>query len=398
MSDQTYIVLRTQKLMIPEAGGLGVLGAETFGGPPRAAMETLEIMTEPLSKGDRDELRRDPRTQAIAPTMPLSLIEPTKEDAPSAEALAAGVTWGVEAVGAHQSPFDGAGVKVAVLDTGIDPDHEAFDGVTLVRRNFTAEGDDDNHGHGTHCAGTIFGRDVDGLRIGVAPGITDAIIGKVLGTGGGSSAELVKAIQWAVNEGAHVVSMSLGIDFPGFVKFLEDQGLETEPATSIALEQYRANVNLFSRLADLLIALGDVQQSTIIVAATGNESDRPNYEIAVAPPAAGTGIIAVGALRQGNPAGLDVADFSNTQCNVSGPGVGVISARRGGGLIGMDGTSMATPHAAGVAALWAQKQMAGGGSVLGDVLTSQLLAHADRSSLVPTAAREDVGEGIVRAP
>ena len=70
---------------------------------------------------------------------------------------------------------------VAVLDTGIDPNHVAFNGVNLTRRNFTAEGDDDLHGHGTLCAGTIFGRDVNGLRIGVARGVSDAIIGKVLG-------------------------------------------------------------------------------------------------------------------------------------------------------------------------------------------------------------------------
>ena len=73
----------------------------------------------------------------------------------------------------------------------------AFNGVDLERRNFTTGSDDDKDGHGTHCAGTIFGRDVDGLRIGVARGVDRAIIGKVLGPGGGASSDLADAITWA---------------------------------------------------------------------------------------------------------------------------------------------------------------------------------------------------------
>lgn len=398
MTQQDFIVLRSERLFVPEASNLGMPGAEALGTSTSSNMETLDISVAPLSKAERDDLRRDPRTKAIAAPMPLQLIEPMDVTPPDASALAGGVTWGVQAVGAPQSQFDGAGIKVAVLDTGIDPTHPAFNGVNLTRKNFTAEGDDDQNGHGTHCAGTIFGRDVNGLRIGVATGVTDAIIGKVLGQGGGSSAKLVEAIQWSVREGANVVSMSLGIDFPGFVKQLVDAGFQVEPATSIALEQYRANVNLFSRLADLLVSQNAIQEATLIVAASGNESERPQFEIAVSPPAAGTGILSVGALSEGGSSGHDVARFSNTQCNLSGPGVNVISAAVGGGLTGMSGTSMATPHVAGVAALWAQKQLDESGGIRSDALSGQLLATADRSSLVASAEREDVGEGIVQAP
>ena len=73
----------------------------------------------------------------------------------------------------------------------------------------------------------------------------------MLGPGGGGSDTILQAIQWAANSGAHVVSMSLGIDFPGYVAQLIAQNVPAELATSIALDAYRANVLLFERLASL---------------------------------------------------------------------------------------------------------------------------------------------------
>jgi hypothetical protein len=141
---------------------------------------------------------------------------------------------------------------------------------------------------------------------------------------------LANAINWAYEKGANVISMSLGIDFPGFVAFLIQQGLPAEAATSIALEQYRANVNLFSSLTLLLAQSSAFSQAAVVVAASGNESNRPQYEIAVAPPAAGDGMISVGAMQRSAAGNLSVAQFSNTQCNLSGPGVSVTSAWIGG--------------------------------------------------------------------
>lgn len=394
MLERPYIVLRSQSPIVPEAGNLGTRGRATASG---FGPETLEIEEGELTKAERQDLMRDPRTRAIAEPMPMKLITPTEahDVEPS---NTSDETWGIRAVRAPESPFDGDGITVAVLDTGIEPGHPAFQGVDLLRRNFTTEGDDDLNGHGTHCAGTIFGQDVGNLRIGVARNIRRALIGKVLGAGGGSSAMIAQAIQWSVNEGAHVISMSLGIDFPGFVRFLvEEQGLDVNPATSIALEAYRANVNLFSELAEFVRANGMFMQGTVIVAASGNESRRPNYEIAVAPPAAGTGIIAVGALQE-DAAGLSVANFSNTQINISGPGVGVISAFPGGGLQSLSGTSMATPHAAGVAALWAQKLRVETGRVDSETLMAQLIASGKNAPLASGAEAEDVGTGVVQAP
>ena len=210
MDDQNYIVLRREKVVAPPLEFLGT----SFDATVETTPESLEIDEFELTRAERADLRRDPRTRAIAPPMPMKLIDPidTQSVTPSASM---DITWGVKAVGADTSPFDGSGVTIAVLDTGINPNHTAFSGVEIIQRNFTTESsDNDTHGHGTHCAGTIFGRDVNGLRIGVAPGVNKAIIGKVLGKGGGTSATLAKAIQWAIGENeANIVSMSLGIDF-----------------------------------------------------------------------------------------------------------------------------------------------------------------------------------------
>ena len=231
---------------------------------------------------------------------------------------------------ADASSFDGSDGIVAVLDTGIDAAHPAFAGVTLVEQDFTGEGNGDTHGHGTHCAGTIFGRDVDGTRIGVARGVKKALIGKVLGGEGGGSDAIVRAINWAVEEGANVISMSLGIDFPGFVEFLiTNQGLPIDLATTTALEGYRQNVLLFERLASLVRAREAFGETTLIVAAAGNESRRDenaDFEIACSPPAVSEGLISVAALGLSNGK-FTVAPFSNTNVLVSGPGVGIQSAR-----------------------------------------------------------------------
>lgn len=369
----------------------GAFGTESL---PALGEPVLEMAA--LTQREIADAQRDPEVQVIASPMPLKLIEPVGPAEPTPAAT--GNTWGIEAVGAHTSPFTGAGVVVAVLDTGINPTHVAFQGVELVRRNFTQGNEDDENGHGTHCAGTIFGRDVNGLRIGVARGVTKALIGKVLGPGGGSSASLAQAINWAYEKGANVISMSLGIDFPGYVAALmQQQGLRAEPATSMALEQYRANVNLFSALALFLEQSSTFSQAAVIVAASGNESERPQYEIAVAPPAAGDGLISVGAVQRSAAGNLSVANFSNTQCNLCGPGVSVTSAWIGSNsaLKTINGTSMATPHVAGCAALWAEQQIQRTGNLTSQILAAKTLASA---MFIQGATFDDIGNGLVQAP
>lgn len=101
---------------------------------------------------------------AIAPVMRMKLIAP-HDTIPDEriQPAAQGVAWGEHAIGADTSPFTGDGIVVAMLDTGIDATHPAFNGVTLIQKDFTREGNSDEHGHGSHCADTIFGRSINGV-------------------------------------------------------------------------------------------------------------------------------------------------------------------------------------------------------------------------------------------
>jgi subtilisin family serine protease len=380
--------------LLPDRTSAAQPAESELGLDPSAIALDVDVMSPQRAT----RLQHEKGVLAVALAIPMKLIEPL-DVAAADDPLTDGSTWGIKAVRADVSTLTGANVVVAVLDTGIDATHAAFAGVQIVPRNFTTDSDTDVHGHGTHCAGTIFGADVAGIRIGIARGVKKALIGKVLGSDGGGSDTIARAIQWAIEEGAHVISMSLGIDFPGLVAKLQAKGYPVELATSVALEGYRKNVILFDSLASLATARGLFGDPCLLIAAAGNESRRDQeqrFEIAVSPPAVAEGVISVAALDRSDE-GLRIASFSNTGAIVAGPGVGVLSAKPGGGLTTKSGTSMATPHVAGVAALWAEKLMSQNQFRM-PAFKIRLLASATQEGLVDGFDPDDVGSGIVGAP
>lgn len=374
-----------------------------------AATASADIV-EPMVMEEIDRAHLPPEVVS-APVLPITLLEPVEADTDGPDHIetnAGKTAWGIVAVGADRSRYTGAGVKVAVIDTGIDTDHPAFEGVTIKQANFVGPDNDagDHHGHGTHCAGTIFGRTANGVRIGVAPGITDVLIAKVFAPGvAATTLQLGEAINWAVREGADIISMSLGMDFPGYVESLvENAGYNIRQATSMALKAHADNVEYFGRLADSIRAAQSHGQPVTIVAAAGNESVRGAANPIVlfsSPPATANGVMAVGALARSSSPGLhQVAPFSNTDVVCSAPGVNVLSAALGGGLRSLSGTSMATPHVAGLLALHIEKLRAesGGDPTAAELAGARLTAGADTSALVEGWAWRDYGSGLSQAP
>jgi len=361
-----------------------------------SAGSELRVESVSMSLSQLRDIARDPEVASIAPIIPTRLLKPLGAE-PAADAAVA-VNWGISAVGADKSAFDGGGVRVAVLDTGIDAAHVAFTGVTLTQEDFTGTGNGDGNGHGTHCAGTILGRDVAGTRIGVARGVTQALIGKVLdASGSGNSLMLFNGMQWAVRQQAQVISMSIGFDFPGFVDYLVNQeGYPIAQATSAALQAFMANLRAFDSIMDFVDSQEAFGAGTVVVAASGNESQHPGMPIHCSLPAASDGVISVGAIGNGGGI-LNLAPFSNISCEVVAPGMNVLSARAGGGLIAFQGTSMACPHVAGVAALWWQAVTASQLPRRASTVLAKLIASA-RTQGLANFDSSSYGNGLVQAP
>ncbi len=298
------------------------------------------------------------------------MIEPEKivyvpDEAP-AETLA---TWGINITGVINSPFTGKDVKVAVLDTGFDLDHPDFKGRDITTSSFVpGETIQDGHGHGTHTTGTACGNvDIDGQRYGVAK---DSLIhvGKVLSNeGSGAQAWILNGMAWAADSGCKVISMSLGS------RVFPDQGFD--PA--------------YERAAQSALSKG-----AIMVAAAGNESRRSQNQFSpVGSPANSPSILAVAALDPN----LDVADFSNRAINPTGqidiaaPGVMIHSSwTMPMRYRTISGTSMATPHIAGIIALLWEKFPA----ATPDQIINELCKLARSLPLMSI----DVGSGLSIAP
>ncbi|WP_454632811.1 S8 family peptidase [Bradyrhizobium cenepequi] len=277
-------------------------------------------------------------------------------------------TWGLEAIRVPGSSLTGAGIKVAVLDTGFDHTHQDFVGRTVTKKLFaTRSSEDDVDGHGTHCIGTACGplRPTTGPRYGIAYE-TEIYAGKVLGDDGfGTDRSIIAGMDWALEQGCQIISMSLG-----------------------------ATTRLGDQPNDEYEHIGQVclDAGTLVIAAAGNDSTRPQRIAPVNSPANASTIMAVGAVDSAHR----VASFScggmnpGQEVDIAAPGVDVLSCLPGNSYDRWNGTSMATPHVAGVAALIAQSNA----TFRGWALWTRLL---QLSSRLQFPAR-DVGKGFLQAP
>lgn len=348
------------------------------------------------------DLHRDPSLTVVSP-MPMRLVKPRKVTRAKAGEVPQAM-WGIAAVGAeqiqiHRRRRHSSGPRYRYRQGSCRLQRCRADPQKLHNRV-----DHDIDDHGTHCAGTIFGRNVDERRIGIASGVQRALIGKVLGKGGGSTDQLVGAVNWGRENRVDIISMSLGLDFAGYQKELMDEGMPPQVATSMALSGYLANVQLFDRLSKLYVESPGIR-SVVLVAAAGNESLRDKSEefrITVTPPATGEAFLSVAAIGPaptGDGARYPIATFSNSGARLSAPGVDIWSARRGGGLTSMSGTSMATPHVAGIAALWLEYLRLKTKNTRNTVNAERIIGEVERH-LTPLDHLdvEDAGAGLVQAP
>ncbi|ATR20512.1 Subtilisin-like protease [Roseomonas mucosa] len=227
------------------------------------------------------------------------------------------------------------------------------------------------------------------------------MIGKVLDdTGAGTSMMLFEGMNWAIQQGAEVLSMSVGFDFPSAIEHYRNQyNVSTAVAVSASLGAYRSNVRAFDAIMSLAKAMtGLGRKGTVVCAATGNESGRPSFEITLAMPAAADDVIAVAAAGKKKDGNLYIGAFSNTMPTVCAPGIGVTSAWLKEGLKTLNGTSMATPHVAGVAALHWEKQRQSNPNVLANVVATSILSSCNAGGFVKMDDAADYGAGLIQAP
>jgi subtilisin family serine protease len=286
----------------------------------------------------------------------------------------------IGAPAAWAAGYTGDGVTVAVIDTGVDQKHPDLADREIAEQNFTEAPDNGDHfGHGTHVASTVAGTGAKsgGRYRGVASGasILDA---KVLDdTGYGLDSWIIAGMEWAAKEGADIANLSLG-------------GQDTPE-----IDPLEAAVNSLSE-----------QYGTLFVTAAGNSY----RDATIGSPGSADAALTVGAVDRDD----NLAAFSSRgprlgdgaiKPDVTAPGVGIVAALHSDGTIGeevepgytaLSGTSMATPHVAGAAALLAQQHPDYTGAQLKALLSASASSHPELTAFQQGAGRIDVARAITQ--
>jgi subtilisin family serine protease len=320
---------------------------------PDRKLESVGAVADVLPKGRAAKLL-DALAPAEAPGTEAPGTEaPTTKKAPAtkqADAGSVGHVWldqpvrasdadsmpQIGAPEAWEAGFTGEGVTVAVLDTGIDATHPDLDEVVVGEKDFSGKGNViDGDGHGTHVASILAGSGEasDGVNQGVAPD-ADLLVGKVLDDNGdGTLSGVIEGMEWAAAEGADVVNLSLGSLF-----------FEVPSPDSVAVDELTE------------------QYGTLFVVAAGNDGDFG--EGTVGSPGIAAKALTVGAVDDADEvtsySSRGGADAGLLKPDVVAPGDGIVAGRAAGTTggdvvddlhVALSGTSMATPHVAGAAAV-----------------------------------------------
>ncbi|MDT7783276.1 MAG: hypothetical protein QOF58_1695, partial [Pseudonocardiales bacterium] len=272
----------------------------------------------------------------------------------------------IGAPAAHERGITGKGVKVGIVDTGVDENHPDLKGQQIAEKNFTTDPDNtDKVGHGTHVGSTVASH--DSKYGGVAPG-AQLIDAKVCVEFGCQESWILDGMRWAAEQGAQVVNMSLG-------------GGDTE------------EIDPLEQAVNELTA----KYGTLFVIAAGNSGGTGT----VSSPSTAEAALSVGAVDRDDSLapfsskGPRVGD-SGLKPEVTAPGVGIVAAAAGtnGEHVAFSGTSMATPHVAGAAALLKSQHPEWTPAQLKSVLATTAKPTAGLSAFDQGAGRIDVSKAI----
>ncbi|HZO27813.1 MAG TPA: S8 family serine peptidase [Chloroflexota bacterium] len=350
---------------------------------------SLPVVTAEVTRRTLPDLLKQADVVAVLPNQRVELIEPRKVDAAqlAAEELKDGVTWGIRQLDIPNlwETTQGEDINVAVMDTGVHGAHFALAGrvrefvmIDPLARRIKVDPIFDSAQHGTHVCGTIAGGVTpDGIAIGVAPRAS-LFVANVINRGSGNLAMLLEGISWAIERGADIISMSLGFTY-------------YEPLFALVFQEI---IDTYGILP--VVAIGNENH--------GNSSSPGNAYNA----------LSVGAVERMPKGDLKVSAFSSgaslvfpgaepnalvTKPDVVAPGAQVYSCippdKRPDGTreyTYMDGTSMATPHVAGVAALLMAARPEAPATDILQVL-KETAAHPDGATARPD---NRFGYGVVR--
>ncbi|MBT1073045.1 S8 family peptidase [Pelotalea chapellei] len=339
------------------------------GGRLKRSHKLINAVSGQLPEEEIEKLRHDPTVAYIETDITVGVSEPLELIPLSQEYVD---SWGVAKIGSNTAVaagFTGAGIKVAVLDSGIDYSHPDLKDNYKGGYNFVSDNndpfDDGYISHGTHIAGIIGARNNGTGVVGVAPEVSLYAVKVLGGMVMGDLSDILAGMEWAITNKMNVINMSIGA-----------------PINSAA----------FKDVCDRAYQAG-----IVIVAASGN-----THSNSVEFPAAYDSVIAVSATTLDDPATtLDetdtIATFSNygQKVELAAPGVKINSTLRGGGYGVLSGTSQATAHAAGAAAILFSKKISdtnGDGRYADDIRN---LLGASATDLGPAGRDQYFGFGRI---